>query len=293
MTTAIQTEEAIKSTPIIIEGQLVSDQFLLPEEDGAIVDNFQEHPQSVILTDALQPILDKLHPDKRYAIGQDSGIYWRRDLEEPMRGVIAPDWFYVPNARSLPTGTYRRSYIMWEEVIPPVIVLEFASGNGEKERDNTPYEGKFWIYEQVIRSAFYGIFEIKTGAFELYRFDGIAYQQLLPNEAGHYFIDALGVSLGIWHGTYLDMTLDWLRWFNAEGQLLPLGNERAEVERQRAEMEKQRAEVEKQRAEMERQRAEVEKQRADQEMQRANEAEQRAATLAAKLRAMGIDPNKL
>lgn len=243
----------------------VSDQFILPEEDDTIVDNFQEHPQSVLLTDSIIPILDQIHSDKRYVIGQDSGIYWRRDLEEPLRGVIAPDWFYVPNARPLPSGTYRRSYIMWEEVIPPVIVLEFASGNGDKERDKTPYEGKFWVYEQVIRPAFYGIFEIKTGAFELYRHDGIIYQRLVPDDAGLYFIDAIKVSLGVWHGSYLDMTLDWLRWFDMDGNLLPLGNERADQAEQRA--------------------AQAE--------QRTAQVEQRAEKLAAKLRTMGIDPDAL
>lgn len=46
-----------------------------------------------------------------------------------------------------------------------------------------------------------------------------------------------------------------------------------------------------QRAEEERQKAEEERQRAEKELQRANSAEQRADKLAAKLRALGIDPD--
>jgi hypothetical protein len=49
----------------------------LPESDGTFVKNFQEHPQSIILTDSLGPVLQQLHPDGQYAIGQDCGIYWR------------------------------------------------------------------------------------------------------------------------------------------------------------------------------------------------------------------------
>ena len=43
----------------------------LPSEDGTFVKNFQEHRQSIILTDSIGPILQQIHPDGDYAIGQD------------------------------------------------------------------------------------------------------------------------------------------------------------------------------------------------------------------------------
>ncbi len=49
----------------------------LPDSDGTFVKNFQEHPQSLILTDSIEQILQQRHPDGQYAIGQDCGIYWR------------------------------------------------------------------------------------------------------------------------------------------------------------------------------------------------------------------------
>jgi Uma2 family endonuclease len=49
--------------------------------------------------------------------------------------------------------------VLWQEYIAPLIVLEFVSGNGSEERDKTPWTGKFWIYEQVIRPPFYAIYE--------------------------------------------------------------------------------------------------------------------------------------
>ncbi len=70
----------------------------LPDSDGTFVKNFQEHPQSVLLTDSLLPWLQQRHPDGRYAIGQDSGIYWRI-TDPPVRGAVSPDWFYVPACR--------------------------------------------------------------------------------------------------------------------------------------------------------------------------------------------------
>jgi Uma2 family endonuclease len=265
----------------------------LPESDGTFVKNFQEHPQSLILTDSIGPVLQQLHPDGDYAIGQDCGIYWR-ETEPPEKGAEAPDWFYVPNVPPLVNGEIRRSYVLWRELMAPMIALEFASGNGDEERDATPLSvsaegettkpGKFWVYERIIRIPYYGIFEVKNRKLEVYNLLNFSYQKLQPNERGHYPITPLGVELGLWHGTYQNQTQYWLRWWDSEGNLLLIGEERAQLERQRAEQERQRAEQEQQRAEQERQRAEQERQRAEQ-------AEQKAARLAERLRAMGIDPD--
>jgi Uma2 family endonuclease len=90
------------------------DRTQLPESDGTFAKNFQEHPQSILLTDSLESTLQTLHPDGQYAIGQDSGIYWR-ETDPPERGAEAPDWFYVPNVPPLLDGEIRRSYVLWRE----------------------------------------------------------------------------------------------------------------------------------------------------------------------------------
>lgn len=41
----------------------------LPDSDGTFVKNFQELPQSILLTTSVRPILDQLHPDGQYCIG--------------------------------------------------------------------------------------------------------------------------------------------------------------------------------------------------------------------------------
>jgi Uma2 family endonuclease len=263
-------------TPLVT-GQL-PDHTQLPESDGTFVKNFQEHPQSILLTDSIQPVLQQLHPAEDYCIGQDSGIYWRM-MDPPERGAEAPDWFYVPGVPATLEGQSRRSYVLWQEFIAPLIILEFVSGNGAEERDKTPWTGKFWIYEQVIRPAFYGIYEVQKASVEVYRYVENRFELISPNERGHFPIPPLGVELGIWQGHYQSMELPWLRWWDAQGNLLLTGHERADQEHERAEQERQRAEQERQRAEQERQRAEQERQRAEQ--------------LAVKLRELGIDPETL
>ncbi|MGH8002292.1 MAG: Uma2 family endonuclease [Brasilonema sp.] len=228
----------------------------LPDSDGIFVKNLQEHPQSILLTDSIKPILEQLHPDAQYCIGQDSGIYWRL-TDPPQKGAEAPDWFYVPNVSPTLNGKIRRSYVLWKEYVAPLIVIEFVSGDGSEERDKTsPSQtedgkvGKFWVYEQAIRVPYYAIYEVEKAHVEVYRLIDNTYQLMTANERGHYLIAPMAVELGIWQGWYQNADLPWLRWWDAEGNLLLTGEERAEVERQRAEVERHKREriVEKLRA---------------------------------------------
>ena len=249
----------------------------LPESDGTFVKNFQEHPQSILLTDSITPILETIHADGNYCIGQDSGIYWR--LTDPLeKGAEAPDWFYVPNVPPTLDGQSRRSYVMWQEFVSPFIVLEFVSGNGSEERNKTPLlrsgkqetkPGKFWIYENVIHPAFYGIYEVSKASVEVYCLSQGRYELVVTNDRGHYPIAQLGVELGIWQGSYQNMELPWLRWWDNQGNLLLSGAERAEEERQRADREQEIAQ---------------------QERQRADRAEDELEQLRAQLRSAGIEP---
>jgi Uma2 family endonuclease len=250
-------------------GTQLPDHTQLPESDGTFVKNFQEHPQSILLTDSIGPVLQQHHPDGQYCIGQDCGIYWRL-TEPPERGAESPDWFYVPNVPPDLNGNFRRSYVLWQEYIAPLIVLEFVSGDGSEERDKTPWTGKFWVYEQVIRPAFYGIYEVSKASVEVYQLVAGQYQRLAPNQRGRVAIPALGVELGIWSGSYQNVELPWLRWWDAQGNLLLTGHETAlQVEHQLVQQRQQTAQAQ----------------------QQAEQQRQRADRLEAMLRAQGIDPN--
>lgn len=216
----------------------------LPDSDGNFVfaeraagKNFQEPPEGDLLTDCITPILQQLHPDGQYSIGRDCGIYWRMtEPPEPAeRGAEAPDWFYVPDVPPKLDGEIRRSYVLWKEFVAPLIALEFVSGEGVEERDQTPKKGKFWVYERAIRVPYYGIYEVKKAQVEVYQLVNGRYQLMPANERGHYPIEPLGVELGIWQGVYQNQEWPWLRWWDAQGNLLLTAEERLEQERQRSE----------------------------------------------------------
>jgi len=221
----------------------------LPDSDGVPVDNLADHPQAILLTDSIRPHLLRVRPDGLFATAHNSGIYWRI-TDPPLDGCKAPDWFCVLGvSQSNPDGTARRSYVMWQEIRAPVVVIEFVSGDGSEEHDQTPDTGKFWVYEQAIRAPYYAILDGWRGTLEVYRLNGGHYDLLTANERGHYPIPPLEVELGLWNEWYMNTSPPWLRWYDMEGKLLPTGHELAEQERQRAEQERQRAEQERQRAE--------------------------------------------
>ncbi len=285
----------------------------LPDRNDEIVKNFQEHPQSTLLTDSIFTALGKLHPDGDFAIGQDCGIYWRL-TDPPERGAECPDWFYVANVPPMLDGKIRRSYVLWKELIPPVLALEFVSGTGAEERDPTPYEGKFWVYERIIRPAYYGIYEVAKASIEMYHLQGTRYVQMQSTPQGRYVIPEMQVELGLWQGHYQGMTLPWMRWWDLDGQMLPTGEERAAIERSQklaAQAETKAAQAQAQTAQAETKAAQAQAQTAQaqaktaQAQAKAAETKAKAAEtkakaaeaenekLLAKLRELGIDPTTL
>lgn len=281
---APEVEELLARLP----AESIPDHTDLPDSDEEIVENYNEFPQTLLLTAGIQPLLETLHPDGHYIVGGSSGIYY--DLKEvldgrPLRGVLAPDWHYVPGVPPVPYRVKRRSYILWKDRIRPLIVIEYVSDNLGKEHDRTPRKGKFWIYENAIQATYYVILNDAQDAFEVYqRREHGSYELLVPDERGLVEIEPLGVAIGLWYGHFITGTWHWLRWHTLDGNVMPIGDEIVAVERQRANAAESRADAAQSRANAAQSRADAERQRADAERQRAEK-------LAAQLRALGIDPD--
>jgi len=52
----------------------------------------------------------------------------------------------------------------------------------------------------------------------------------------------MGVELGVWEGNYDNQKLRWLRWWDNEGNVLLIGNERAVIAEREIQIERDRAE---------------------------------------------------
>jgi len=159
----------------------------------------------------------------------------------------------------------RRSWAIWDEggKYPNVVIELLSSSTARIDKG-----AKKILYQDVWRLPEYYWFHPETLEFAGFHLVDGHYDAIAPVENGRLPSEQLGLQLGIHERQ--------LRWFTAEGELIPLPEE---AERQRAEQEHQRAEQEHQRAEQERQRAEQEQQ-----------ARER---LEAYLRSQGIDPDQL
>ncbi len=202
--------------------------------------------------------------------------------------VKAPDWVYVPNVPPLTSGKIRRSYTPHAEGQNVAIVMEFLShtDGGEYSMKRTYPYGKWWFYERILEVPVYVIFDPETGDLEVYHLTSGIYEQQNPNAENRYWFAELGLFLGVWQGTRFNINAFWLRWWDAEGNLLLWSAEHAQLTKEQLEASQQQAEAAQQQAEAAQQQAEAAQQQAEKERNRAE-------ILAQQLRSLGIDPETL
>jgi Uma2 family endonuclease len=164
-----------------------------------------------------------------------------------------PDFFVVLGTDRRP----RRSWTVWDEDGRyPNVIVEILSDSTE-----TIDRGlKKQIYQDVFRTPDYFWFDPETHELAGFHLIDGHYQPLLPDATGRLWSEQLGFFLAVHEGT--------LRFFTTEGALLPAARELAQ-QVETAEQQVATAEL------------------------RMETAERRAASLAEKLRELGIDPDSV
>ncbi len=268
-------------------------------EDPGLPDIFHDQ-QPQLLKETFQP---PTYTSDNVFVASDLNLYYDRQHEHWYK---RPDWFAVVGISPLYQGRdLRNSYVVWDEQVIPLLVVELLSPGTEDEdlgrttslpqRPPTKWE----VYETILQIPYYVVFSRRTDEVQFFKLTPTGYVKQ-PLTTKTLWLPEVQLGLGLWEGKYDGLERQWLRWRDVNGQCLPTPMERAEHERQRAEQERQRAKQERQRTKQERQRAVqaeqqvlLERQQAALERQRATEAMQRADKLAAKLRALGLDPEEL
>lgn len=217
----IQAQETRLKTEYDIKWEKLPDDFKLPDDP---VENLH-HP---LLASALREMLDLagfITPDM--LIGSNFGIC------ATVNGKIvikAPDWFYVPSVLPVPVGVIRRSYTPHTEGEVPAVVMEFLSDTeqGEYSSKSTYPYGKWYFYERILQVPVYIIFDSPEGTLEVHFLSSGHYELQQPDANQRYWIESMGLFLGVWHGTKSQVTGYWLRWWDASGQMLLWGEERVQ-----------------------------------------------------------------
>lgn len=232
--------------------------YILPDDP---VENIQQPSLASALTDALGAT-QRIQPEM--LIGSNFGLVATVNKKIVVK---APDWCYVPQVQPVAAGVIRRSYTPNLGGAPVAVVMEFLSDteHGELSIRSTPPYGKLYFYEHILKVPTYVTYDPYEVILEVRCLENEQYTLMTPDTNGRFWIPQLELFLGIWPGERLCQNINWLRWWDKEGNLLLWSSEQAEQERQRAEQERQRAEQERQRAEK----------------------------LAAKLRELGVDPEAI
>jgi Uma2 family endonuclease len=248
-----------------------------------------ENPEEPGLPDefhALQPRLlsETFHPPKFLASqifsASDMNLYY--DVSHHL-WYKRPDWFgVVGGSRFYDETELRLSYVIWQEGINPLVIVELLSpgtekedlgdrkidqpisGNGKELEIEPKPPGKWEVYEKILSIPYYLVFSRYTDELRVFRLIDGKYQ-LWEIEGQGIWIEELGLGLGLWQGEYEGFERLWLRWHDASGSWIPTKSEQIEQERLRTQ----------------------------QERLRADQAESRLAALLQRLQDSGIDPNQL
>ena len=228
-----------------------------PEEPG-LADEFHIWQPQILLLTFKPPNWDR----DRVFSAADMNVYY--NSSHPLWHK-RPDWFAAIDVPRFygEEQDLRLSYVCWQEPANPFIVVELLSPSSEDEDlgNTTRKPGepptKWEVYEQILRIPYYFIFSRYTNELQAFQLVGGRYQRVALTD-GRLVIPQIGLSLGLWQGTYQGLDRMWLRWRTLDGELVLLPQEEATVAREEA-----------------------------------NLANQKAAKLAARLRELGIDPTQI
>ncbi len=241
----------------------------LVTEDDTPVDNLPSEKNQRLLVEPLYSSWKETNPERKFLATANIAVYYQ--LNEPplvpdmllsLDVEPAEDWWEKKN----------RSYLVWEFGKSPDVVIEIVSNTVGNEG------GKKLVKYAWMKAEYYAIYDpqkqISDEVLRVYEWQAGRYVQRQDWKLA-------GVQLGLmlWEGEFEGRQDTWLRWTDLEGNLIPTGKERADLERRAKEAEK----VAKEEALL---KAEVEK--------AAKEAAlEKAEKLAAKLKALGLDPDAL
>ncbi|MFM7427329.1 MAG: Uma2 family endonuclease [Elainella sp.] len=218
--------------------------------------------------------------------GGNMFIYYSRTqrMNQDFRG---PDFFVT---LGVDASRERQGWVVWEEEGRyPDVIVELLSPSTESQ-DRGP---KKEIYERIFKTRNYFIYDpFNPSSLQGWQLDQRqTYQSLMPDERGWLWSDVLGLWLGTWRGV-LDRepptgSCHWLRFYDAQGELVPLPEELAQREVEQAQQQAEQAQRE---AELAQQQVEQAQREAEQAQQEAEQERLRAERLAERLRQLGVDP---
>ncbi|MDJ0580328.1 Uma2 family endonuclease [Crocosphaera sp.] len=178
----------------------------LPDCDDTPVDN-EIH---ILVPQVLQIILATLWSDRMdWYFGINMGIYY--DPENPT-DVIVPDGFLSIGVPRIIDEDLRLSYVLWDELVIPTMVLEVVSKNrrGEYTQKKEDY-AKMGVLYYVI----YNPLRKRKPRLEVYKLENGKYELLAGEPV---WLSEINLGIGKEIGIYQGVEREWLYWYDQQGK---------------------------------------------------------------------------
>jgi len=248
-------------------------------EDEDPAPNIFSEKQQRLLTESLYNSYESPGQSRSFVAMANVGLFYA-----PHKPPLVPDVLLSLDVQMPDDIWEKRSYFVPIYGKPPEVVIEVVSNlkgkeGGTKLLDYASAGVRYYVIfdpENQLKQGMLRVYELQTSSYVL---------------KSDFWMAGVKLGLSLWKGSYENRHETWLRWCDQNDKLILVGQEATKREKNTKEQALVQLEQERQRAKQERQRAEQERQRAEQERQRAEQERQRAEHLAAKLRALGIEPD--
>lgn len=205
----------------------------LPCDDGVPMETLRHRLQMELLMNGLAPWA-RTRGD--CFVGGNMFLYFS---SEQLRGrdFRGPDFFAVLGV----SPRERKSWVVWDEEKGPDLIIELLS---DSTRQSDKVEKKR-VYQDRLRVAEYFWFDPwDPEDFAGFTLSDGRYRPLTPVEPGRIPSPLLNLTLSWWDGEYGGVQARWLRWADANGDLLPTDTEAAKAEAAAARTEAEAAKAE-------------------------------------------------
>lgn len=192
----------------------------LPDTDGGALESAWQRDAMCLLIELVRWFW---YGRTDFYVGGNMFIYFTTQ-QEKTGGFRGPDFFLVKNV----DGTRKRRF--WHLIVEdgryPDLIIELLSPS-TAENDLTV---KKRVYEQTFRTPEYFCYDPATMKLHGWRLERGHYQPIAADARGWMWSETLNLWLGSWEGEYQGVPDTWLRFYDANGHLVPTPIEAAKAE---------------------------------------------------------------
>ncbi|MEA5619054.1 Uma2 family endonuclease [Cronbergia sp. UHCC 0137] len=271
----------------------------LPDGDETPVDNELQNDIPNILLNILKWIWNSRED---WFWGVDMCIYYEPNIEEPIKSKsIVPDGFLALGVERLKNEGGRLSYVLWQEQVLPILVLEVVSHkyNGEYDDKLQEYQNLGILYYVIYNplSGRRGLYK-KHQSLEVYKLIDRKYELIpaiskLAENGKMFWMPEVGLGIGCERGNSGKWEREWVYWYDRSGVRYPTAEERATSAEERATSAEERAKSAEERAELERTAKEQAEIAVREASRIALQERQEKEKLAAYLKSLNINPDEI